>query len=288
MDIEAALASRGGAARREGLRADGLTDRELDRAVRAGTVHRVGRGGYALPGADPALVAAVAVSGVVSHASAARLHGLDLPPGMPKLLDVTVPRGCSPRWPGTRIHRAALAPGEYGTRIPVTSLTRTLTDCGRTLPFADAVLILDSAVRQCQVTLERLRVLARTARGPGTAKLRRAVAHVDALAGSVLESRARLLVDLLTCDVQSQVYVEGVGRVDLLLNGWLVVEPDGYEFHRDRAEYRNDRRRGNLLVVGRYVVLRFSWEDVFFHPHLMLAQIEAVLAQRPVKQTSQV
>lgn len=281
MDVEGALAARGGAARREALRADGVTDRQLDRAVRAGTVRRVGRGGYALPGADPALVAAAAVCGVVSHASAARLHGLDLPPGKPRLIEVTVPRGSSPRWPGTRIHRAALAPDEYGTRIPVTSLTRTLTDCGRTLPFADAVLILDSAVRQRQVTTDRLNALARTARGPGAGNLRRAVAHVDAIAGSILESRARLLADLLTSDIQSQVYVEGVGWVDLLLNGWLVIEPDGYEYHRDRAEYRNDRRRGNLLVVGRYVVLRFSWEDVFLYPHVMLAQIEAVLAQRP-------
>lgn len=280
MEVETALASRGGVARRQGLRADGVTDRQLDRAVRAGIVRRVGRGGYALPDADPALVAAVAVCGVASHASAARLHGLDLHRG-PGRLDVTVPRGHSPRRPGTRIHRAALAPDEYGTRIPVTSLIRTLSDCGRTLLLVEAVVILDSALRQGQVSIERLRSLARSARGPGSSNLRRAVAHADELAGSPLESRARLLVDLLTVEVQTQVYVEGVGRVDLLLNGWLVVEPDGYEYHRDRAEYRNDRRRGNLLVVGRYVVLRYSWEDVFLYPHVMLAQIEAVLAQRP-------
>lgn len=136
------------------------------------------------------------------------------------------------------------------------------------------------------MSIERLRALARSARGPGSGKLRRAVAHADALAGSPLESRARLLVDLVAADVQTQVYIEGVGRVDILLDGWLVVEPDGFEFHRDRADYRNDRRRGNLLVVGRYTLLRYSWEDVFVYPHAMLAQIETVLAQGPVKQTS--
>lgn len=284
MDVDTALASRRGVGRREGLLVDGVTDRQLDRAVRAGIVHRVGRGGYALPGADPALVAAVAVCGVASHASAARLHGLDLHrrPNHPlQLLDVTVPRGSRPRWSRTRIHRAALAPDEYGTRIPVTSLIRTLSDCGRTLPLVEAVVILDSALREHQVTIERLRALARAARGPGSGNLRRAVAHVDAMSGSTLESRTRLLVDLLTADVQSQVYVEGVGRVDFLLNGWLVIETDGYEYHRDRAEYRNDRRRGNLLVVGRFVVLRLSWEDVFLQAKKTLAQIEAVLAQRP-------
>lgn len=280
VDVETALASRQGVGRRAGLRSDGVTDRDLDRAVRSGVVQRVGRGGYALPGADPALIAAVAVHGVVSHASAARLHGLDLH-RRPQLLDVTVGRGHSPRWPGTRIHRAVLAPDDCGSRIPVTSLVRTLTDCGRTLPLVEAVVILDSALRLHQVTVERLRALGRSARGTGAGNLRRAIAHTDEMAGSALESRARLLVDLLTADVQTQVFVEGVGRVDILLNGWLVIEPDGYEYHRDRAEYRNDRRRGNLLVVGRYRVLRFSWEDVFLYPHVMLAQIEAVLAQRP-------
>jgi len=285
VDLEIALAARQGAARREHLRADGVTDRDLDRAVRERRVLRVGRGGYALPNADPALVAAVAVRGVVSHASAARLHGLDLH-NRPKLIDVTVSRGHTASWRNTRIHRASLGPAEQGTRIPVTSLLRTLEDCARTLPLAQAVIILDSALRNREVTHERLRAMARTARGPGSAKLRRAVAHADELAGSALESRLRLLLGLVSSDVRSQAHADGVGDVDFLVDGWLTVEGDGYEFHRSREDYRNDRRRGNLLVVGGSPVLRFSWEDVFLRPWVVLAQVEAVLAQR-VKQTSQ-
>jgi very-short-patch-repair endonuclease len=180
-----------------------------------------------------------------------------------------------------------LAPEEHGSRTPVTSLMRTLADCARTLRLPQAVIILDSALRRRDVTIERLRALAASARGTGAGKLRRAVAHADALAGSALESRLRLLLELVSSDVRSQAPFDGVGDVDFLVDGWLTVEGDGYEFHRSRADYRNDRRRGNLLVVAGSPVLRFSWEDVFLWPWVVLAQVEAVRAQR-VKQTSQV
>ena len=126
------------------------------------------------------------------------------------------------------------------------------------------MIILDSALRRRDVTLDRLRAMTRSARGPGSTKLRRAVAHADALAGSALESRLRLLLDLVSSDVRTQAHTVGVGDVDFLVDGWLTVEGDGYEFRRSRADYRNDRRRGNLLVLD---------------------QVGAVLAQR-VKQTS--
>ena len=93
-----ALRSSGGVARWDQLRAAGVAERAIGRAVRERLIRRVGRGGYALPEADPALAAAVAVGGVVSHRSAARLHGLDLWIE-PRTLDVTVARGSSPRWP---------------------------------------------------------------------------------------------------------------------------------------------------------------------------------------------
>lgn len=44
-----------------------------------GRIKQVARGGYALPDAPSALITAVALGGVTSHHSAARLHGLALP-----------------------------------------------------------------------------------------------------------------------------------------------------------------------------------------------------------------
>ena len=72
-----------------------------------------------------------------------------------------------------------------------------------------------------------------------------------------------------------------MGPVDILIDGWLVLEGDGFEFHSNRADYRKDRRRGNRLALHGKVLLRFTYEDVRYHPLRTLAQIEAVLRLGP-------
>lgn len=275
MEIEDALKRCGGAARWSQLRRLGVSERAVASAARAGRISLDG-GGYVLPGADPACVAAAALSGVVSHASAARLHGLDLHRPT-KLIEVTVARGCRQRRAGVRVHRANLAPEDREHPQAITSLRRTLYDCGRTMPILETVVILDSAVRDHGVSIHELRAMAAAAVGPGSAALRRAVAHVDILAGSALESVLRLLLHLLGAHVESQVWIPGVGPVDFLVNGWLVLEADGYEFHSSRTDYRKDRRKANCLVEQQFVLLRFSWEDIRLHPAAVLGQIERVL-----------
>jgi very-short-patch-repair endonuclease len=67
--------------------------------------------------------------------------------------------------------------------------------------------------------------------------------------------------------------------VDYVIDGWLVIETDGFEFHSNRAEYRKDRRRANALAERGYVLLRFTYEDIRFRPWAVLAQVAAVLAR---------
>lgn len=260
----------------------GVSERALRDGPALGLVMPAGHGGYALPATDPALVAAVRLRGVASHASAARLHGLDLWRPVAGI-DVTVRPGSRPLEAGVRVHRAALLPNEVDARLPITSVLRTALDCGRSLPLPDAVVILDSAMRGGAVKSATLRAATESARGHGAVALRRAVAHADALAGSPLESALRLLLGLVDADVQSQVKIPGVGPgpVDFVLNGWLVIEADGYEFHSNRESYRKDRGRGNGLAVRGYTLLRFTWEDVRFRPGWVLAQVTRVLAMGP-------
>jgi very-short-patch-repair endonuclease len=86
--------------------------------------------------------------------------------------------------------------------------------------------------------------------------------------------------DRLGWSVQSQVYIPDVGRVDLLIDGWLVIEIDGYAHHSSREQFRNDRRRANLLSEKGLVLLRFSYEDVMHRCAQMVAQIRFVHASR--------
>lgn len=111
------------------------------------------------------------------------------------------------------------------------------------------------------------------------AGLRRAVRFADDLADSPLESVLRPLLAILNCELRSQVRIPGVGAaVDFVLDGWLVVEADGYEFHSDRKAYRKDRARLNALAAQGYVLLRFTWEDVRFRPGWVLEQVARVLS----------
>lgn len=72
--------------------------------------------------------------------------------------------------------------------------------------------------------------------------------------------------------MEAQGGLRGVGRVDLLVDGWLVVETDGFTFHADRASYREDRCRDAALSHSGYVWLRFTYEDVVGHPDRMVAE----------------
>lgn len=52
-----------------------------------------------------------------------------------------------------------------------------------------------------------------------------------------------------------------VGEVDLLVEGVLVNEIDGYEFHREWSQFRSDRRRDRAALSLGLVSQRFAWED---------------------------
>lgn len=270
-----ALEACGGAASWRRLRRFGVTWYSVWCAVLAGEVLRLRRGAYGLPGADPARLLIVAIGGVLSCTTAAQVLGL------PVLVDrgvhVTVPRAWGhAKAVGVRVHRRDLRPDEHDGVC--TSLLRTAVDCARELPLREAVVICDAALRAGLAREELCRV-ADTARGPGSAALRRVAEATDARAESPIESCLRLLAVGLAL-VQPQVWIDGVGRVDLLLDGWLVLEADGYAHHSTRAHYREDRRRNNALVERGYVVLRFSYEDVVHNSEAVVAVIVRVLQRR--------
>jgi very-short-patch-repair endonuclease len=92
----------------------------------------------------------------------------------------------------------------------------------------------------------------------------------------VLESAARvLLVTDGIGPVVSQLHVERVGWVDLVVDGWLVIEVDGYAVHRDR--FAEDRRRDAELVRQGFVVLRFTYADLERRPDWVLAVVRDTL-----------
>lgn len=267
----AALAVRGGSARWTDL-ADDVARGSLLAAVAAGTVLRPARGVFALPGADAAQVAALAVGGRTSCLSAAQARGWDVlrPPGR---IHVTAPAGGRREWRGAVVHRAGPAQDVGGW----TGVDETVLAVARCAPLVEAVVVLDGLVRGGLRSPDEL--LALTAGLRAGDPRRRAVALVDPAAQSVLESAVRVGCVLRGLRVESQVQLPGVGRVDLLVEGWLVVETDGRATHLQT--FAQDRRRdsGTALLGG--LTLRFGWHDVVERLERTLDTVEAVALAGP-------
>ena len=69
-----------------------------------------------------------------------------------------------------------------------------------------------------------------------------------------------------------------VGEVDLLVEGRVVVELDGFAYHSGRREFDEDRRRDRELALQGYVVLRFTARDVLDDRDRLVATVRAALA----------
>lgn len=223
----------------------------------------------AVPDAPRPLLAAASLGGVLSCASAAAVHGLGLLES-PRQPHVTVPRGRHVvRHSGVVLHvRDVVAEGM------VTSLPRTAADCARCLPEVEAVVVLDAVLRRGIHVEEIGRHLWGRGCGPARAALRRA----DGRSGASGESVARLALQDAGLDVVPQVRIPGVGWVDLLVEGRLVVEIDGFAYHSDAKQFAADRRRDARLAELGYRVLRFTWLDVVRDPAAVVATVQRVLA----------
>ena len=73
-----------------------------------------------------------------------------------------------------------------------------------------------------------------------------------------------------------QLYGHQVDAVWLDLK--LVVEVDGYDFHRDRRAFETDRARDATLVAHGYRVIRFTAAQLRDKPMLVISQLAAALA----------
>jgi very-short-patch-repair endonuclease len=251
-----ALAASGGVARWSDLARLGVGRGRLLALVREGVVARPARGVFCRPDlVDSDLVKAVASRGALTCAAGARAYGLDLlgPPGSCHL---RVPDGAARQRAGRGV---VLHPWGRAGATYLAPVVTVLHDCAVCLAPLEAVVVIDSALRLQRIDAADLADV--VSAGPRPAAVRRILTLVDPASQSVLESVARVALVLEGMGpVASQVYVEQVGWVDLVVDGWLVIELDGWEYHRER--FREDRRRDAELTRRGLVVLRFTHRDL--------------------------
>lgn len=178
----------------------GLSRPLLAAAVRQGVVLRLRRGVY-LPaevwqgsGRDQRELFRIQAhrvsarhTGVYSHVSAARLHGLSTW-GVPSTVHITgsASQTRSSHAPDTVAHELALAPEEILVlegpgchAYRVTSLARTVVDCARTLTLHPAAIIGDQALRRGAAPTALSALLERAAGKPGYRQARTVLDLLD-------------------------------------------------------------------------------------------------------------
>ena len=223
--------------------------------------------------------AAAAVSGVLSHTSAAAWHGWEVPLPLERP-HVAVPRGRKARErEGLRLHRLRVIAATDGV---ATDPVQTVVDCARDLPLPIALAVADSALRH-GLEPGLLAAGASAVRGAGAARVRRVVAHADRRAANPFESCLRALAldagldALLQHPIPVRGHVLHPDLVDPLRR--LVLEADSFSHHADPSAFAQDCHRYNDLVVRGWRVLRFPWVAVVLQPWVARRTLAELVAQ---------
>jgi very-short-patch-repair endonuclease/predicted transcriptional regulator of viral defense system len=285
--VDVAQGQHGVVARRQ-LLAAGVSSQAVGRMIASGWLVRMHPGVYAVAGIPHSpqahWMAAVLAGGpraLLSHASGAALWRIVDP--IPGPVHVTTPGGRHRRR-GIVFHRD---PGldraaTVNQRIRVTTPSRTILDLAGALSAGRLERALEAADRHALLDVGELTRLCDAARGrKGTARLRLMLVRYRPLpeARSELERRfLRLCRESVLPQPAVNVPVAGL-EVDFL---WpeqrLVVELDGFEFHRGRASFERDRSRDATLQLAGYRVLRLTYRRLVDEPHGVVADVSRALA----------
>jgi len=278
--------------RREALAA-GMTSRQIDHRVASGRWKRLSSGVYLTAGApltDLARMcwATLATGGAVSHRSAVWMLGLG--PRTPQM-EVTTELSRGHHLTQLRLHRTDDVRQSHLVRVSgiyCTSAARTCIDMGARVHEEALERLIDRAVHAGITTIEEvvrtfLQLAVRGRDGIATARAVLVDLTPDlAVVESDLETLfVRLLRQAGLPEPERQVAVT-VGhrlfRLDFAYSARrIAIECDGFATHGTRAAFEEDRERQNLLILGGWTILRFTWRQIVSRPDEVVAHVRAAL-----------
>ena len=271
----------------------GWSETAIDKRIRAGRLHRVHAGVYSVghrlltrQGLWMAAVLASGADALLSHWSAAALWGIR--PNRRSRIDVTVAhRSRSSR----AIHRhvSTVPEDERAVHegVPVTSVHRTIFDLAAAEDIDGAVAMVKEA--EYLNRWDRLSLPDLVERYPGkrgSRKVRSALQRLEeepaGRTRSKLEERFApfLRRRQLPLPRFNDSILLGAKRyqVDCHWPGTnRIVELDGWEGHRTRSAFREDRERDRRLAAAGYIVTRLTWNQLDDEPEAIAADLRALL-----------
>lgn len=209
----------------------------------------------------------------LSHRSAAALYGIGKERGP---IEATLTRRAAPRRAGIRFHsRPSLPSRDVGTceGIPVTSPVRTLIDLATLEPPNRLERAVNEADKRDLIDPESLRrAIEAYAGGPGVRRLRKVLdKHTFLLSDDELELLFHPLARKAGLPLpETKVFVDEF-EVDFFWPALgLVVETDGWRYHRTASAQTRDALRFQLHTASGLTPLRFSHHQVKHEPDHVL------------------
>jgi hypothetical protein len=279
------------------LKSAGLGKAAVAKRVKAGRLHRIHRGVYAVGhdrltgyGRTTAAVLAYGPRAVASHRTAGGLQGLR--EDNSARTDVSLPLQSVRSRPGINAHAAATLRAEDVTKrhgIPCTTVARTLLDLADVVPRRQVERALEQAEIMRVFDLDELHdVLAHANGRRGAGVLRDLLAELDdepGLTANDLEDRFLALcraAGLPPPAVNRWIAIDDGPPIKadfVWTTQRLIVETDGWGSHGTRRRFEGDRRRDQRARLAGWETVRFTRRQVLRDPDWVIATTAALLAR---------
>lgn len=252
----------------------GWTDRHIAAAVQDGRLVRPRSGAYVAAGTHPDLIDACAQGGRLACVSELARRAVFVMDSSALHIHLHEPSRNAPR-PVRPIrrhwHRLRRTPPPHAMAVEPFDAVACAVRCQTTRA---ALATLESALRVGVLDPDDLDDLFQVL--PQRYGVLRRLVHLRAESGP--ETLFRLILRSLGVRFDVQVVISGVGRVDFVVEGWLIVECDSQEFHSGWDAQRRDRRRDQAAAALGYSTLRPIAEDIMWHPERVREAIVGLLA----------
>lgn len=258
----------------------GYTKREISTLVKNGVLRRERRGLFSFGAPNGSweqrlmrACLAGARRGVVSHRSAQRLWGLR---PWETAVEVTIDGIAAPVVDGAIAHRTwDLEPDDIISigGLPVTGVCRTLADAGVHHHEREVARLVQVALGRDLVTVAELQAFRQRVGRHGRTGVVALHNAIEDLSDEVEKTQSPKESELLAL-IRRFALPEPVAQFPVRVRGEqyyadlaypearVLVEYDGFLVHVDPAQFARDRQRQNALVLGGWVVLRFSKVDL--------------------------